>query len=173
MRLEIHEAKKIWSELSEFILKTWKKEFWWGKINETSLFFIVYHENTILALWSLTPVELRFMGKTHDFYGIGWIVALKKWKWYGKILLSYMTDFLSEKNKIWIGVCKRKNSWFYEKCGLLVYLDLVSHLQRKTNTWDYEWQPDWDVDILVSLENPLIKAILQNPKEKVTVPFWW
>lgn len=109
------------------------------KLFAKDIFFIVYVNYGIASVGRLRPVKLIFKNKKYAVLGIADMVSVIKRRGYGKQILKAM-DKYSKKMKI--GFCRRKNSLFYIKSGLIIAKDLVKNFVYYNkgkiikNNWD-------------------------------------
>lgn len=137
-------------------------------VNDT-FFMIKNEDDELLSGGRLRPVEITFLGKTYHIEGIADIASAVQGKGHGKILMAAIKEYLIEQNQAAVGFCNRNNSFFYEKCGYEIANDSVKRFVYK-NPDNELLKEIHDVDVLYFNDNGLMKAVLENPKEIVTIP---
>ena len=125
-RVKIQKGKDLPARTCKRLNEIWRRE--WpvetplsAKNREkfaNDIFFIVRDPNNrILSVGRLIPIIFEFLGKEYKILGIGDIVAVKKGKDYGKILMTAMHKYLKRTKQTGVGFCDPKNDGFYIKCN--------------------------------------------------------
>jgi N-acetylglutamate synthase-like GNAT family acetyltransferase len=164
--IKIIKGINLSSELLKEIAKIIIAAFPWDELLtkdfiRDNTIFMIYDNNKIVSVGRLKPDKVTFLNKKYDLMGIADIVSVEKGKGYGKILTSSIIKYLKENNLLGLGLCARKNSEFYQKCGFKIEKDSAKRFQFKGPQSN-------DDDILYYNDlKGLMKQILAHPKEQV------
>lgn len=90
-----------------------------------------------IAYLNLIQIELKLDSKTHEGFGIGNVCAIEKGKGWGKILLSFVNDYIIKQNKVGLLFCKEGLIKFYNESGWKLVSNknvFLSQVNSKVNT---------------------------------------
>ncbi|MDD4352906.1 MAG: GNAT family N-acetyltransferase [Candidatus Nanoarchaeia archaeon] len=164
--IKIIKGSNLSSELFKEIAKIITTAFPWDEpltkdFVKDNIFFIIYDKCKIVSVGRLKPDKIIFLKKKYNLMGVADIVSAEKGKGYGKTLMKSITEYLKEKNILGLGLCARKNSEFYEKCGFTIAKDLAKRFY-------FNGPQSNDDDVLYYNDiKCLINQILANPDENV------
>ncbi len=127
LETEIKKGKDVSSYLKRSWNKIMKKTFGSSPLENFSkdIFFKVKDEKKLVVMGALTPVRIKYLGKTYNILGITEIVALKRKKGYGKILMQEILKYVEKTGKTAVGFTGDRTSPFYKKCGLKIKPGMV------------------------------------------------
>ncbi len=135
------------------------------------LYFLARHNQELVAFGRLHKIPAEFRGVPTTILGIATIVALKKGKGYGGVLMEDMRAYIEQDGRTAVGFCDPSVSAFYEKCG---YGILKNGAQRFT----YRGQdgqdvppryPDNDVLYIDGTDGMMAHLIEAGPDESAVV----
>ena len=174
MNTVLYEKWNIPWEIRKIDLEIRSREFWAGQEHKNpDYLFVVEDKSEILAVWWLTHLEIKVWKHTFPVLWIGWIVSVQKNKWYGKILMWEIRNFLEKRKVSWVGICSRHNSEFYRKCDFHIEKNLAKRMFRKVADDELEKNPDADEDVLIYWWKDFLSHIDKNPTKNIIIPFWW
>jgi len=142
---------------------------------EKDIFFTLYDKNkNILSCGRLKQIKINFLSNHYNILGGADLVSTIRGKGYGKITKKAQIKYAKERKKTMIGFCTRKNTPFYEKCGLEIKKDLVKRFVYPSSSGykpkqEEEKYKNRDVTYLNG-KDEFMKKVLANPKEKVIIP---
>ena len=160
---EFHQIKHAW--IREFDPPDLTKEQF-----ANSLFFLLIEEETIFALGELIPIEpIEFAGELFDILGIGGIVANKKGRGYGKLIMQAIKDHLAAVDKTSVGFCEGRVKGFYEKCGFKVEIDLIERFIYVEREKSFRNTED-DCVLYWDGSDKFVEKVLSMPNDKLILP---
>lgn len=165
---KVIKIKQIWADVfGDGIIKEEKKVPFTDEI----IFMLSDKKEEILAVGCLYQINAKLLKKLYKIQGIGSIASVEKWKWYGKILMKEINNYLKKKKLTWIGFCAPTNTPFYKKCNFQIE---HNNINRFINISWTGRQPPVDEDILYLEGNDLfMRTFLSHPKAKISIPHFW
>lgn len=158
------------SQIKVAIFREFKVSFKIDDQTRDRLFFLLKHNDVILAmgaLWEVKPVI--FNGEKFSFFGVLNVVANIKGKGYGKQVVTEMREYIISHNFTGFGFCMPKNTAFYEKCGFTI--DTVS-TQRFVYTKGTERITNRDGQYIFYQDSSdhFMEKVLASPDKEVSIP---
>lgn len=184
MNIKISKWNKLSQDDANFIYWERKKVFWnidkidlkFNKKYWDEIFFIMKDDNwNIISFGCLVPVIISYLNIDYNILWISGIVSIIKRKWYWKLLMKSIREYLFTKDKVWVGFCTKENSSFYNKCEFNIYENWVKKFVLKNDFWEFIYHPDSDDEnvIFIDRKEKIFSSTFQNSDEKVLVPFFW
>ena len=136
-------------------------------------YLFVKENNKIVSFGMLKPVKIDYLGKTYSILGLANIIAVKKGKGYGRILIKSMIENLKKKGKTGLGFCDKKVTLFYNKSGLETKKGLIKRFKYKDKkTGEIIVDNDGD-GLYYNGRDDLINKILSTKSTAYLNTFFW
>jgi len=162
------------SEFGENEVKNFKKDYFPG-----AKFFFVKDGKEIVAFGGLRDIPIDYLGKKYKILGICNIIAIKKGKGYGRILISAMVDFLKRTGKTGLGFTGKTE--FFKKSGLKtkeLFGKRFALMDPKTGEIKFEEKGDEGDGIYLDGKDSFIKKVLSTKQivyysiPGIAMPHW-
>lgn len=155
MKYQIKKPNELTENEIKIILNLWEVTEWnsmdstyFRSFFKDSEFHLLFDsEGEILTLMRLNfDFVLEIANQHYHFAEVVGLVSAHKKKGYGKKLIKYCIDNITERNLESIGFCVSELRPFYDKCEISILHGKAKSIQEKSGS---EWIPSDDDDILI------------------------
>lgn len=155
MKYHIKKPDELTENEIKIILNLWDVSEWDAMepsyfrsfFKDSEFHFLIDSEEEIVALMRLNfDFVLEISNQQYHFAeAVGLVSAYEK-KGYGKQLIKYIIENVTERNLESIGFCLSELRPFYDKCEIPILRDKAKYIKEKSGS---EWMPSDDDDILI------------------------
>lgn len=155
MKYQIKKPEELTENEIQIILTLWEVSEWSSMepkyfrsfFKDSEFHFLIDSQEEILALMRLNfDFILEISSKKYHFAEAVGLVSAHKKKGYGKELIKYIIDNVTERNLESIGFCLSELRPFYNKCNISILHDKAKFIKEKSGS---EWVSSDDDDILI------------------------
>lgn len=155
MKYQIKKPEELTESEIKTIVNLWEVSEWDSMesgyfrsfFKDSEFHFLIDSEGKIVVLMRLNfDFILEISTKKHHFAEAVGLVSAHKKKGYGKELIKYIIENITERNLETIGFCLSELRPFYEKCDISILHNKAKSIKEKS---DSEWVPSDDDDVLI------------------------
>lgn len=155
MKYQVKRADELTENEIKTIINLWEVSEWASMepgyfrsfFKDSEFHFLIDSEEEILALIRLNfDFILEIFDKKYHFAEAVGLVSAQKKKGYGKELIKYIIENITERNLESIGFCLSELRPFYDKCDISILHHKAKSIKEKSGS---KWIPSDDDDILI------------------------
>lgn len=155
MKYQVKKPDELTENEIKIILNLWDISDWNSMessyfrsfFKDSEFHFLIDSEKKILAVMRLNfDFILQISDKKYHFAEAVGLVSGHKKKGYGRKLIKYIINNITERNLETIGFCMSELRPFYDKCDISILHDKAKSIKEKSGS---EWVSSDDDDILI------------------------